>query len=134
MPSKSVNLWNFESVKKKPKLCSHVLKVVKAKVKVYRVLWNFAKAKSYITEISWNVIVSCNLINYCKTTQFLIKFCKSLKHFRKILLEKLSNIALILLTFIHALKNGWKLPTFVYNFNKSVQYSTKVFLVINAWF
>ncbi len=42
---------------------------------------------------------SWNLVNYCKITQFLIKFCKSLKDLRKILLEglkKQSNIALIL--------------------------------------
>ncbi len=60
-------------------------------------------------------LVLWNLINYCKITQFLIKFCISLKDLRKILLkllEKQSNIALILLTFIHALKNGQNLSNF----------------------
>ncbi len=49
-------------------------------------------------------------------------------------MEKQSNIALISLTFIHALKNGQSWPTFVYNFNKSLRYSKKVFLVINFQF
>ncbi len=32
-------------------------------------------------------LVSWNLVNYCKITQFLIKLCKSLKDFKKILLK-----------------------------------------------
>ncbi len=60
-------------------------------------------------------LVSWNLINYCKISQFLIKFGKSLKDLRKKLLndlQKQSNIALILLTFIRALKNDIKLGNF----------------------
>jgi hypothetical protein len=63
-----------------------------------------------MSSVSWNVI------NYCKISKFLVKSYKSLKDLRKILIKwlrkKQSNIAIILLTFIHALKNGWKLDNF----------------------
>ncbi len=58
------------------------------------------------------LLVSWNFTNYCKITQFLVKLCKTLKDLRKILLVKKSNIALILLNFVHALKNGRKLANF----------------------
>jgi hypothetical protein len=57
---------------------------------------------------------SWNLISYCKISQILVKFGKSLKGLGKILLKwlgKKSNIGLILSTF-DALKNGRKLGNF----------------------
>ncbi len=60
-------------------------------------------------------LVMWNLTYFCKITQLLIKFCKSLKDFRKILskwLGKTFQYCLNLLTFIHALKNGQKLANF----------------------
>ncbi len=52
---------------------------------------------------------SWNLINYCKITQFLIKFCKSLKDFRKILLIWLGKTVKYFLNFInfHSCAEKW---------------------------
>jgi len=46
-------------------------------------------------------LVLWNLINYCKITQFLIKFCKSLKDFIKILLKWLGKTVKSCLNFIN---------------------------------
>jgi hypothetical protein len=53
--------------------------------------------------------VSWNLINYCKITQFLIKFCKSLKDFRKILLKWLGKTVKYCLNFVnfHSCTEKW---------------------------
>ncbi len=60
------------------------------------------------------LLVSWNLINYCKILPFLVKFSKSLKDLRKILwkwLGKTVKYWLNSLTF-HAFKNGRKLGNF----------------------
>jgi hypothetical protein len=46
-------------------------------------------------------LVSWNLIKYCKITQFLDKFCKSLKGFRKILLKWLGKTVIYCLNFVN---------------------------------
>ncbi len=61
-------------------------------------------------------LVSSNLFKYCKITQFLIKFCKSLKEFRKILLQSLGKTVKYCLNFVNfcscTLRNGQKLANF----------------------
>ena len=54
-------------------------------------------------------LVSWNLINYCKISQFLVKFCKSLKDFRKILLKWLGKTVKYCLNFInfHSCTEKW---------------------------
>ena len=47
------------------------------------------------------LLVLWNFINYCKITQFLIKFCKSLKDFRKILLKWLGKTVKYCLNFVN---------------------------------
>ncbi len=64
--------------------------------------WNFMK----FHEMS---LVSWNLVNYCKITQFLVKFCKSLKDFRKILLKWLGKTVKYCINFIkfHSCTEKW---------------------------
>ncbi len=53
------------------------------------------------------LLVLWNFVNFHKISQFLIKFCKSLKHFRKILIKWLGKRVKYWLNF--ATKNGQKL-------------------------
>ncbi len=46
-------------------------------------------------------LVSSNLINYCKISQFLVKFCKSLKDIRKLLWKWLGKTIKYFLNFAH---------------------------------
>ncbi len=54
-------------------------------------------------------LVLWNLINYCKIMQFLIKFCKSLKDLRKILLKLLEKTVKYCLNFVnfHSCTEKW---------------------------
>ncbi len=54
-------------------------------------------------------LVSWNVVNYCKITQFLVKFCKSLKDLRKILLNCLGKTVKYCLNFInfHSCTEKW---------------------------
>ncbi len=55
-------------------------------------------------------LVLWNLINYCKIMHFLIKFCKSLKNFKKILLKWLGKIFKYCLNFINFCSRTEKWP------------------------
>ncbi len=80
-------------------------------------------------------LVLWNLINYCKISQFIIKFGKSSKDFRKILLKWLGKTVKYWLNFVNSRSCTEKcLTTFIHNLNKSSQYWTKVFLVLNFQF
>ncbi len=67
-------------------------KVPKVKPKVNKVHCNWTKAKYYITKISWNSVTFMKSSNFCKISQFLIKFGKSLKDLGKILLKGLKTV------------------------------------------
>ncbi len=93
--------------------------------KYFKISWNPCAIPLKFCEM---LLVLWNLINYCKILQFLIKFCKSSKYLRRLLLKwlgKESDISLLLLTFIHALKNGHKLVNF---------FSLNLMKVYGIWF
>jgi hypothetical protein len=58
---------------------------------VNKVHKNWMKAKYYTKKIPETLLVSWNLINFCNVSQFLVKFCKSPKDLRKILLKWLEK-------------------------------------------
>jgi hypothetical protein len=66
--------------------------------KYFEILWKPRVIPLKFHEMS---LVLWNLINYCKIVQFLIKFCKSLKDFRKILLKWLGNTVKYCLNFVN---------------------------------
>ncbi len=79
--------------------------------------WKFTKyfetsQKPRVTPLKFHEMSSVlwNLINYCKITQFLIKFCKSLKDFRKILLKWLGKTVKYCLNFINCCSCTEKWP------------------------
>jgi len=74
----SLKLQNFKSDEMKPKFCTHLLKILKVKLKFNKVLCNFIPLK--FLEIS---LVSLDIINFCKTSQILAKLGKSQKIFMK---------------------------------------------------
>ncbi len=99
-------LSNFKHVQKKPRFCSHRLKIQKVKLKVNKVLRKVFYHENFM---KCHHEISLTIVDYCKNLPFLIKVSKSSKDLRKILskcLEKQSNVGLILLTFIRALQNG----------------------------
>ncbi len=85
----------------KLKFCSHLLKVPKVKPKVTKYFETSWKPSVILLKCCEMLLVSWNLINYCKILQFLIKFCKSLKDLRNFLLKWLIKTVKYCLNFVN---------------------------------
>jgi hypothetical protein len=74
--------------------------------KYFAISWKPRVIRLKFCEMS---LVLWNLVYYCKIMQFLVKFCKSLKDFRKILLKWLEKQSTICLNFInfHSYTEKW---------------------------
>ncbi len=123
MPLQSLELLNFESIWTKPKFWSHLLKVLKVKLKSLLTKYIATEQKQSILPPKFHEIslVGWNLVNFFKISQFLIKFCKSLKDLRKILLKWLGKTVKYWLNFFNFCSctekevKSW--ANFVHNFN-----------------
>ncbi len=95
---------------------SFILNIFKISV----IFWKYPKlnrksTKNNVTEQMQSIVtlkfreislVSWNLFNYCKILQFFIKFCKSLKDFRKILLKWFGKTVKYQLNFVNFLSEA----------------------------
>ncbi len=81
-------LQNFESVQTKPKILESSFVSTESKTESQQKCFKTSPKPSFIP-LKFDEMLSVlrNLINYCKISQCLAKFCKSLKDLRKILLK-----------------------------------------------
>ncbi len=90
-PLPSSKLWNFKSVQTKPKFCSLLWKYIKQNWKLTKYITTEQKQNIIPQTFREMSIVLWNLVNFGKIFQFLIKFSKSLRDLRKIMLKWLGE-------------------------------------------